>query len=205
MNGKKVGVILCVFSALCAIMYLVPSLHTPGELPKAATSTIMKQRARNTGEPPKTPMAKPQKLRVSNSPQTDNTTSDSRQSSETVRTIARPTPTTTDENASPTAQDQRTQDLEKRMQEFKEKYQWDEPATMNLSEHLINLIPVQFRDSGITAMIKNLDEAQQQGGSRAVDELMVLQSVEKIMPEEFKPQLQEIIAKYKADQPLNRR
>jgi len=74
-----------------------------------------------------------------------------------------------------------------------------------MAEHMIGLIPKPFRDSGITAMIKNLDEAQQQGNASAVDEAMVLQSVEKIMPEEFKPQLQDIIEKFKADQPSNRR
>jgi murein L,D-transpeptidase YcbB/YkuD len=206
MNDKKVAVIICALIAVCAVIYMGwPSSHNTGEAPKTPTSGLSKQRVKNTREPSKTAVSRLPRQRVQSDSEPDYTTTVQQQPRDIIRPISRPAPTTIDENASAKAQELQTQALEKRMLEFKEKYQWDEPATMNMAEHLLNLIPKQFRDSGITAMINNFDEAQQLGNAGAVDEAMVLQSVEKIMPDEYKPRLQAIIEKFKAEHANDRR
>ncbi|GEM_PF-4397325 len=205
MQNKNV-VIICALIAVCSIIYLgLPSSQNTSEPPKPATSKASKQLVKNSGKPSKPATPKPQKQRVVNNPQIDNTTAVEQQPSEIVRPISRPTLTTTIEDASRNAEDQKKQEFEQRMQDFKEKYEWSDRETMNVAEHLINIIPEQFRDSGLTATMKNLDQAQQQGGSGTVDEAMLLQSVEKIMPEQYRPQLQGIIEKFKAEHANDRR
>ena len=116
-----------------------------------------------------------------------------------IRAVASSAPRTTDEDASPEAQQPKTQPFENRIQAFKKKYQWDDTATMNLGEYLLGTIPEVYRDSGVSAMITNLDEAQQQELSSTVDERMLLQAIEKTMPEEIKPSFQRVVEKYKEE------
>jgi hypothetical protein len=209
MQNKKFVVIVCSLIASCAIIYwgLQPS-PTSTQAPKGVAAKLPKQQVKSLSKERRT-------------------TSFEREPRETPRTISRRAPVIAEDTASQEpeqiaqepqtqelktpsklpevqAQDQKTQEakaqeFEKRVLDFKDKYKWDNPATTNLGEYLIGTIPEQFRDSGLTAMIKNLDEAQQQEGAGAVDERMLLQSIEKLIPENIRPSFRKNVEKYKAD------
>ena len=153
-----------------------------GALPKTAKSTLMRQPVANSNMPTaRTPVEK--------------------QPRESIRAETQAAPMTTDEDAYPKVPaGAKPEPYEKRIQEFKNKYQWDDTVTMNLAEHLMGIIPDNHRDSAMTAVIKNLDEAQQQERSGSVDERMLLQAIEKTMPEAMKVPLQKAVQKYKDDQ-----
>lgn len=202
MHNIKTAVIICAFIAIGAFIYYLPT--TPrhsAEPPAAAAPKIRQQQVTNTARIPKAGTPKPKKQRVRTSPQIDNATWGASQPQELSRPVSSSAPAAAGQDDAAPAEDQKKREFEQKMEAFKEQYQWDTPETMNLAEHLITIVPERFRDSSLTATIKNLQEAQQQGARDTVDEVMLLESIEKTMPEKFRPALREIIAKYKQDNP----
>jgi len=202
MQNKKFVVIVCSLIASCAIIYwgLQPS-PAPTEAPKSVSAKLPKQQVKSPSqEPRKTSFERTRREPVMAE---DIASEEPEQIAQEPQPQELKTPSKLSEVQ---AQDQKTQEakeqeFEKRVQDFKDKYKWDTPATTDLGEYLIGTIPEQFRDSGLNAMIKNLDEAQQQEGAGAVDERMLLQSIEKLIPENIRPSFRKNIEKYKADHP----
>ncbi len=211
MDGRKIVLIICAIVALCAVVYLaMPGSREPAEEAKSAAVKPQKKARAPKSTLASRKQARPAPMEEDNASamSREYTTAEEPRPQEPARSAkfappAQPRPGQRPQEAreEPKTEDEKAQELENRMQDFKERYDWDRPATMNMAEHLLGMIPKQFRDSGITAMMKNLEEAQQQGGSKTVDEAQLMQAVEKIIPEEYRQQLQQSMDKYKSDHP----
>jgi hypothetical protein len=208
MQNKKAVVIVCSLIALCAIMYwgLQPS-PTPTEAPKAVSAKLSQQRIKSISKDRRaTSFERERRERASaisrRGPVMDEdiVSEEPEQIAQEPQTQELKTPSKSPEVQAQDSknQDAKAQEFEKRVKDFKDRYKWDDPATTNLGEYLIGTIPEQFRDSGLTSMIKNLDEAQQDGAV-AVDERMLLQSIEKLIPENIRPSFRKNVEKYKAE------
>lgn len=203
MQGKKIVLIISALIALCAIIYLgLPASHDTGEPPKIAKTRLTKQQVE------KSTKAGPRRS-VEMHATEDNSAAPSMITDKGAPPKA-PEPKNRDvekrieefkatgKDAFPKVENPETQELERQIEEFKNKYEWDDPSTMNLAEYSINMIPEAYRSSGISAMIKHLNEAQQERNG-AVDERILMQAIEKTMPESMRPAFQENVEKYKEE------
>jgi hypothetical protein len=211
MQNKKFIVIICSLMALCAISYwsLQPS---PSERPKAASAKLSQQQVKSVSKERRTTslerrpretartVGRPGPVMSEETASQEPDQIEQEPKTQDLKTPSKVPEVQAQDSKTPSkVPEAQAQEFEKRVQDFKGKYKWDDPATTNLGEYLIGTIPEQLRDSGLTAMIKNLDEAQQQEGATAVDERMLLQSIEKLIPENIRPSFRKNVEKYKAE------
>lgn len=72
--------------------------------------------------------------------------------------------------------------FEEKIEEFKDKYEWENDETQELAEHLLNRMPERFRDAGLTKIMKGLDKSIESGDKDKVDEEMFLKIIEESHP-----------------------
>lgn len=216
MQKNNTILIICGIIAVFAIIYMIPqpSRKTgepvepePVVQPKQSTATTVKaQRAsRRSRQSSDTPMpvewSSPEPARIDNA-----TVSRPQRRAPEPQQLKTPAKTDGPGPQGMAAQgvktpEEKAQELERQVQAFKDRYQWDLPETAAMGGYMLETIPEQFRQAAMNNLMKSMDEAQLQQGARVVDERMLVESIEKTMPPNLRQSFRKLIDKYKAEQP----
>jgi hypothetical protein len=86
--------------------------------------------------------------------------------------------------------------FEETMEEFRNKYKWDNNDTQELASYLMEKMPEQVRDAGIKSTMKKLDQKIEKGDQDTVDEGTFLKAIEETLSPKMAPRMMNYIKSY---------